>query len=66
MTYFKPHSLTWWAAFVPLVCGVLVASEPLHGLGALVQTINAMTGNVAPALLINAGLAGIGIRGALD
>lgn len=63
--YFKPKSVTWWAAFVPLLAGLVVASEPVHGLGAIVQTIDSVTGHVSPAILINAGLVGIGFRGAI-
>lgn len=63
--YFKPKSLTWWASLVPLVSGLVVASTPLHGLDGLTDTINAVTGDTAPAVLINAGLAGIGLRGAM-
>ena len=65
MKYLKPTSLTWWASATPLVAGLLVAAEPLHGLFGVVQTINAVTGNIPAAALINAGLAGIGIRAAL-
>jgi hypothetical protein len=65
MKYFKPRSLTWWSSFVPLIAGALVASEPLHGWLALTATIDAVTGGVSPALLINAGLLGIGVRGAI-
>jgi hypothetical protein len=50
---------------VPLIAGALVASEPLHGWLALTATIDAVTGGVSPALLINAGLLGIGVRGAM-
>lgn len=64
--YIKPRSLTWWAALGPLVAGLILASEPLHGLTALAQTVRNITGDAPPALLINAGLAGIGIRGALQ
>lgn len=63
--YFKPKSLTWWASFAPLIAGLLVASEPLHGLSGIVSTINAITGGVAPAIMITAGLGGIGFRGAI-
>lgn len=65
MKYLKPRSLTWWASVAPAVAGLIVASEPLHGFSAIVQTINSVTGHTPPALLINAGLAGIGLRGAL-
>ena len=64
--YFKPNSMTWWAAIVPLVVGLVVASEPIHGLAAVVQTIDSATGHVSPAILINAGLVGIGFRGAMS
>ena len=63
--YFKPTSLTWWASFVPLLAGVIVATGPIHGLSAIVDTINNFTGHVMPAFLINAGLVGIGLRGAV-
>lgn len=64
--YFKPRSLTWWSSIAPLVAGAVVATGPLHGFDAIVTTINNVTGHVEPVFLINAGLAGIGIRGALD
>ncbi len=63
--YFKPKSLTWWASCAPLVAGVILATEPLHGWFEMAQTMRNMTGDVPSAMLINAGLAGIGIRGAL-
>ena len=63
--YFKPKSLTWWASAVPLVAGLLVATAPIHDWATIVDTINNVTGNTSPGILINAGLAGIGFRGAL-
>jgi len=65
MKYFKPKSLTWWASFAPLLAGLFIAAAPLHGLTAAVEVINSMTGGASAAILINAGLAGIGLRGAL-
>ncbi len=65
LKYFKPKSLTWWAATVPVAIGGMVAGEPLHGWVELTQTLRSMTGDVPPAMLINAGLAGIGLRGAV-
>lgn len=62
--YFKPTSLTWWSAVTPLCCGLLIATEPLHGLSDVVLSIKNGTGMTAPAL-ITAGLGGIGIRGAV-
>ncbi len=64
--YFKPRSLTWWASFAPLAMGVFLALEPIHGMTDWADTVRNMTGGVHPYALINAGLAGIGIRGAIQ
>ena len=63
--YFKPKSLTWWASFTPLTLGMFMATEPLHGLSGAVDTMYNATGLAAP-VLINMGLAGIGLRGAIN
>ena len=65
MKYFKPASLTWWASFVPLAMGTFAASEPLHGLSVGVLVVDNLTGGIGSYALINAGLVGIGMRGAL-
>jgi hypothetical protein len=65
MKYIKPKSLTWWSAVVPLICGLVVASEPIHGLASIVASIDNVTGGVSPAVMINGGLAAIGLRAAL-
>jgi hypothetical protein len=65
MKYFQPKSLTWWAAFVPLLMGLSAALEPIHTSAAVTQIIDNMTGGASPYVLINAGLAGIGLRGAI-
>jgi len=62
--YVKPNSVTWWASMVPLVCGLVLATEHMHGLSAISEAIRNGTGMTAPAL-INVGIAGIGLRGAL-
>ena len=64
--YVKPLSLTWWSSVTPLVLGIVIATEPLHGLSGLATAARNITGGVSPAMLINAGLAGIGLRGALE
>lgn len=64
MKYLQYKSLTWWSAFVPLICGVFMATEPLHGLSSIVASVKNATGMTAP-VLINIGLAGIGLRGAI-
>ena len=63
--YLQPRSLTWWASVVPLFAGVIVATEALHGASSLVSSVNAATGGIPAAALINGGLAGIGLRGAM-
>ncbi len=63
--YLKPKSLTWWAAFVPLLLGLVAALEPAHGSASVIAVIDNMTGGASPYVLINAGLAGIGLRGAV-
>ena len=62
--YFKPQSLTWWASVSPLIMGLFIALEPLHGMASAAMSITNATGMTAP-VLINAGLMGIGIRGAI-
>ena len=63
--HIKPRSLTFWASLTPIVLGVFVAFEPLHGASEWVHAVNAMTGGASPYALINAGLVGIGLRGAI-
>lgn len=62
--YWKPASLTWLSSVVPLLCGLFMAFEPVHGLTDLAAAIKNATGMSAP-VLINVGLAGIGLRGAI-
>tara|TARA_R110000764_G_C11029370_1_gene385335 strand:- start:38224 stop:38424 length:201 start_codon:yes stop_codon:yes gene_type:complete len=65
MKYWKPKSITWWGGVVPLVAGLILATEPLHGWLDLVSTINNMTGFIPAAILINSGAVAIGLRGAV-
>lgn len=62
--YFKPGSLTFWASVTPLLCGLFIAFTPVHGLADVTDSLRAATGLSAP-VLINMGLAGIGLRGAI-
>lgn len=64
MKYFKPQSLSWWASVVPLVVGLIIATVDLHGMVPLVTSLQLIVGDATPAILINAGLLGIGLRGA--
>ena len=63
--YFKPTSLTWWASVVPLALGVVLALEPIHGNLVASDIIHNLTGDMSAAALINIGLGGIGLRGAI-
>lgn len=63
--YLKPKSLTWWAGIGFLASGAFTAFEPVHGLVDYAASIKALYGNMTPAMLINSGLAIIGLRGAM-
>lgn len=63
--YFKPRSVTWWASIAPLLGGLFLAFEPVHGLSSMADVIRNMAGGASAAVMINAGIAGIGLRGAL-
>ena len=62
--YHMPKSLTWWASCIPLVMGLFIAFEPVHGLAQYADSVRNATGTTAP-ILINAGLVGIGLRAAV-
>ena len=63
--YLKPNSLTWWCSVAPLLAGAFMAFEPVHGLTAWVASVDKVFEGASPGMLINAGLVGIGLRGAL-
>jgi hypothetical protein len=64
--YFKPASLTWWASVVPLLAGIVLAlSAAVPALVPVVSVIDAATGKLPAPVLINMGLIGIGLRGAV-
>lgn len=62
--YVKPTSLSWLVFMVPLIGGVVLASEPLHGWAEIAQSIRNAS-DMSPAALILTGLGGIGLRGAI-
>ena len=65
--YIKPRSLTWWASVAPFLAGVALAlSEALPSLASLATVINAASGDLPAPVLINMGLIGIGLRGAVE
>jgi hypothetical protein len=63
--YFKPLSLTWLASALPVFAGLFIAFEPVHHLSDWSKAISLTFGGTSPYLLINAGLVGIGLRGAI-
>lgn len=63
--YVKPLSLTWLASALPLAAGLFVAFEPVHHLADWSKAVSLTFGGASPYLLINAGLVGIGLRGAI-
>ena len=51
---------------MPVIAGVILAlSAEVPQLATIASVINAMTGGLEPAVLINAGLVGIGMRAAV-
>ncbi len=63
--YIKPKSLTWLASALPILAGLFIASEPVHHLADWAKAVSMIFGGTSPYLLINAGLVGIGLRGAV-
>jgi len=64
--YFQPRSLTWWASFVPLVAGLVIALDELFpALVPLSAIVSELAGDMTAAQLVQLGLLGIGIRGAV-
>lgn len=65
--YFKPKSLTWWGSVIPLVAGVISAvSVSVPALAPAKVIIDVASGGLTPAVLINAGLVGIGVRASIS
>lgn len=63
--YVKPKSITWWSGFVPLIVGVFVGTDELHGLQSIVNSINNLTGHIPASVMVMYGLTAIGLRGAI-
>lgn len=63
--YIKPQSMTWWVSFLPLSGGVFLATDQFHGMTSLVSVIDELRGDMSAAQMIQLGLLGIGIRGAI-
>jgi len=64
--YIKPKSLTWWGAVVPLAAGlVLAVTSAVPGMEALNALVSGFFPGSSAIELINLGLVGIGLRGAI-
>lgn len=64
--YIKPKSLTWWASVFPLIAGVALAfTSSVPGMEGLATIISSFFPGMSAVALINMGLIGIGLRGAV-
>jgi hypothetical protein len=63
--YFKPKSVAWWASVTPLLVGFLLAVAQSFGWTPVVEFIGVFFPGMSPAVLVNLGLIGIGLRGAI-
>ena len=64
--YVKPKSLTWWASVFPLIAGLALAfTSAVPGLEAPAALISGFFPDMSAVALINMGLVGIGLRGAV-
>lgn len=64
--YIKPNSVAWWASVAPLLAGIVLAlSAAFPALLPLAAIIDAASGGMSAPVLINAGVMGIGLRGAM-
>ena len=61
--YIQLNSLTWRSGVLPIVCGLALAILPeVPSLSWLLNTLHRAVGEIPPAVLINGGLAVIGIK----
>lgn len=64
--YVKPKSLTWWASAFPLFAGLVLAiTSSVPGLEAIAGIVGGFFPGMSAVTLINMGLVGIGLRGAV-
>lgn len=63
--YFRPKSLTWWVSVIPLVAGIVLAFAQAFAVAPVVAVIATFAPGMTPAMLVAAGLMGIGLRGAI-
>ena len=63
--YYRPKSVAWWASVTPLILGVILAVAQALGWTPVVAIIDTFAPGMSPAVLVNLGLFGIGLRGAI-
>lgn len=63
--YYRPKSVAWWASVTPLILGVILAVAQSLGWTPVVAIIDTFAPGMSPAVLVNLGLFGIGLRGAI-
>lgn len=65
--YLKPKSVTWWAGFLPLLGGVIVAAANtiLPAAQPVAAFVDELSGQLPASVLILSGLGLIGLRGAV-
>lgn len=61
--YFQPYSLTYWAALIPGIAGILISGQPLTGWTELTQTLITVTGGIDPQVLVSSSAAAVGVTG---
>lgn len=65
--YIRPKSLTFWAGAVPLIGGLLIAfSKAVPQLAPIADVAEAVFGTGNASVLINGGIAAIGLRAAVS
>lgn len=64
--YVKPKSVTWWASAFPLFAGIALAfTSAIPGMEGIAGIIGGFFPGMSAVTLINMGLIGIGLRGAV-
>lgn len=63
--YYRPKSVAWWASVTPLILGVILAVAQAFGWTPVIHIIDTFAPGMGPAVLVNLGLFGIGLRGAI-
>lgn len=63
--YFRPKSVTWWASVFPLVMGIVLAVAQAFAWAPVIAIIAVFAPGMGPGTLVNLGLFGIGLRGAV-